>query len=178
MPNRFSVRQYLNSIYSAIKIQVKIEINRKSELNDSFILFVTMALKPSKESNCSGELLSITSDSPLYKDCSQSTFLPEKDCKAGLSGKGVDGVGSIWITDEESAGAWLEISLKEYICFITLGKWRCTLSSTRTETTCSTRSPSCCSSSPTIPSSSSRSRPHRSCSPTTFQSLSELPKSR
>lgn len=38
------------------------------------------------------------------------------DCKAGLTGKGVDAKGQIWVADEESKGAWLEFRLKEYVC--------------------------------------------------------------
>jgi hypothetical protein len=51
---------------------------------------VTLARKSSIETSCAGELIMITPNIPEYIGCTQSTFLPNKDCKAGLMGKGVD----------------------------------------------------------------------------------------
>jgi len=63
--------------------------------------------------SCGGsEILASDPKGDAFSTCGASSFIEGFGCEAGLSGKMKDAPQSIWVSDNEGIGGWLEVTFK------------------------------------------------------------------
>ena len=95
-------------------IKIPLLQTKKSPTN-RLILFYSLDSAASSPISCGGETILLSSKtSPAYDKCEVSSKFPGEgwSCEAGLSGKMIDGPSSMWASNGQGIGAWMNIKFK------------------------------------------------------------------
>jgi len=77
-------------------------------------VFYSLDSEGNEQVSCGGtEILASDPQGDGFQSCAASSFIEGFECEAGLSGKMKDAPHSIWVSDSEGIGGWLEVTFKD-----------------------------------------------------------------